>query len=98
MVENFEKSLLELDFASLRRQTFTPSPLRLDRFCDGKQRDGYRDNADRPFTAARHPCIGRGIPAESITIRGYAPAAAGRALGPSPPPDLRPWHPPRAAC
>jgi glycosidase len=58
MTEQIEKSLLELDFASLTRRTFTPSPaawedqvlyfLLLDRFSDGKEKDGYRDNADRP--------------------------------------------------
>ena len=58
MVENIEKSLLDVDFASLTRRTFTPSPaawedqvlyfLLLDRFSDGKEKDGYRDDADRP--------------------------------------------------
>jgi glycosidase len=58
MVENIEKSLQELDFASLTRRSFTPSPaawedqvlyfLLLDRFSDGREKDGYRDNADRP--------------------------------------------------
>ena len=55
MIEQIEKSLLELDFASLTRRTFTPSPaawedqvlyfLLLDRFSDGWEKDGYRDNA-----------------------------------------------------
>ena len=45
-----EKSLLELDFASLTRRTITPSPaawedqalyfLLLDRFSDGREKDG----------------------------------------------------------
>ena len=45
MTEQIEKSLLEIDFASLTRRTFTPSPaawedqvlyfLLLDRFSDG---------------------------------------------------------------
>lgn len=58
MIENIEKSLLELDFASLTRRTFTPSPaawedqvlyfLLLDRFSDGKEKEGYRDNGDHP--------------------------------------------------
>ena len=58
MAEKIEKSLLDLDFTSLTRRTFTPSPaawedqvlyfLLLDRFSDGKEKDGYRDNADRP--------------------------------------------------
>ena len=48
MAETIEKSLLELDFASLTRRKFTPSPaawedqvlyfLMLDRFSDGKDR------------------------------------------------------------
>jgi glycosidase len=55
MSEMIEKSLLELDFASLTRRSFTPSPaawedqalyfLMLDRFSDGKEKDGYRDEA-----------------------------------------------------
>jgi glycosidase len=58
MTETIEKSLLELDFASLTRRTFTPSPaawedqvlyfLLLDRFSDGKEKDGHRDNEGRP--------------------------------------------------
>ena len=65
MAEKIEKSLLELDFASLTRRTFTPSPaawedqvlyfLLLDRFSDGKERDGYRDNADRPVQGGSTP-------------------------------------------
>ena len=65
MVENIEKSLLELDFASLTRRTFTPSPaawedqvlyfLLLDRFSDGNEKDGYRDDADRPVQGGSTP-------------------------------------------
>src|SRR5260370_40744956 len=65
MTQTIEKSLLELDFASLTRRTFTPSPaawedqvlyfLLLDRFSDGKERDGYRDNADRPSQGSSTP-------------------------------------------
>jgi glycosidase len=65
MAESIEKSLLELDFASLRRQKFTPSPaawedqvlyfLLLDRFSDGKEKDGYRDVADRPMHGGSTP-------------------------------------------
>src|ERR1700758_269814 len=65
MVEHVEKSLLELDFASLTRGTFTPSPaawedqvlyfLLLDRFSDGKEKDGYRDDADRPVPGGSTP-------------------------------------------
>ena len=50
MEEKIEKSLLELDFASLTRRTFTPSPaawedqvlyfLLLDRFSDGREKGG----------------------------------------------------------
>src|SRR5215472_19237709 len=49
-----EKSLLDIDFASLRQRAFTPSPaawedqvlyfLLVDRFSDGNERGGYRDN------------------------------------------------------
>src|SRR5262245_49720563 len=65
MVVNIEKSLLEVDFASLTRRTFTPSPaawedqvlyfLLLDRFSDGKEKDGYRDDADRPVRDGSTP-------------------------------------------
>jgi glycosidase len=60
MAEIIEKSLSELDFASLTRRTFTPSPaawedqvvyfLLLDRFSDGKEKGGYRDAQDRPVS------------------------------------------------
>jgi glycosidase len=60
MPETIEKSLLELDFASLARRTFTPSPaawedqvlyfLLLDRFSDGKEKGGYRDGEGRPVS------------------------------------------------
>src|SRR5262245_38045731 len=65
MAEKIEKSLLELDFASLRRRTFTPSPsawedevlyfLLLDRFSDGKEQGGYRDAAGRPVDGGSTP-------------------------------------------
>ncbi len=65
MTEKIEKSLLELDFASLTRRTFTPSPaawedqvlyfLLLDRFSDGKEKDGYRDNEGRPVRTGVTP-------------------------------------------
>src|SRR6202162_2331133 len=58
MAETIEKSLLDLDFASLTRRTFTPSPaawedqvlyfLLLDRFSDGNEQGGYRNNDGRP--------------------------------------------------
>ena len=54
MADKIEKSLLELDFAALTRRTFTPSPAAwedqvvyfflVDRFSDGQEKDGYRDN------------------------------------------------------
>ena len=62
---DIEKSLLDLDFASLRQRKFTPSPaawedqvlyfLLLDRFSDGKEKDGYRDNEDRPVNSGTTP-------------------------------------------
>src|SRR5262245_25024628 len=65
MAEKIEKSLLELDFATLRRRTFTPSPaawedqvlyfLLLDRFSDGKEKGGYRDAADQPVNGGSTP-------------------------------------------
>ena len=65
MAETIEKSLLDLDFASLTRRTFTPSPaawedqvlyfLLLDRFSDGKEKGGYRDNDGRPVDAGVTP-------------------------------------------
>jgi glycosidase len=65
MAETIEKSLLELDFASLTRQKFTPSPagwedqvlyfLLLDRFSDGKEKDGYRDVQGRPVQTGSTP-------------------------------------------
>ncbi|MFZ1933750.1 MAG: alpha-amylase family glycosyl hydrolase [Thermoguttaceae bacterium] len=63
--EKIEKNLLELDFASLTRRTFTPSPaawedqvlyfLLLDRFSDGQEKDGYRDNKDHPVVTGTTP-------------------------------------------
>jgi hypothetical protein len=64
MVEHVEKSLLELDFASLTRRTFTPSPAAWE---------------DQVLYFARHHCIGPRMPGGSITTLGSAPAAAGRA-------------------
>ena len=65
MAERIEKSLLELDFASLTRRTFTPSPaawedqvlyfLLVDRFSDGREKDGHRDNEDRPVRTGVTP-------------------------------------------
>ncbi len=65
MAEKIEKSLLELDFGSLARRAFTPSPaawedqvlyfLLLDRFSDGNEKNGYRDNEDRPVESGSTP-------------------------------------------
>jgi hypothetical protein len=65
MAEKIEKSLLELDFASLTRRAFTPSPaawedqilyfLLLDRFSDGKENGGYQDNEGRAVSGGVTP-------------------------------------------
>jgi glycosidase len=65
MTEKIEKSLLELDFASLRQRKYTPSPaawedqvlyfLLVDRFSDGQEKDGYRDNEDRQVRSGSTP-------------------------------------------
>jgi glycosidase len=65
MSDTIEKSLLDIDFASLTRRTFTPSPaawedqvlyfLLLDRFSDGNECGGHRDNEDRPVTSGATP-------------------------------------------
>jgi hypothetical protein len=65
MTKTIERSLQELDFASLKRRTFIPSPaawedqvlyfLLLDRFSDGNEKDGYRDDADRPVQDGSTP-------------------------------------------
>src|SRR5690349_8637542 len=65
MSRTVEKSLLDIDFASLRRQSFTPSPaawedqvlyfLMLDRFSDGKEKGSYADVAGRPVETGATP-------------------------------------------
>jgi glycosidase len=65
VTEAIERSLLEIDFSALIRRKFTPSPaawedqvlyfLLLDRFSDGKEKDGYRDNQDRPVSGGSTP-------------------------------------------
>jgi glycosidase len=65
MAETIEKSLLDLDFAALTQRAFTPSPaawedqvlyfLLLDRFSDGKEQGGYRDNEGRPVSGGGTP-------------------------------------------
>ena len=54
--------------------------LLFDRFSDGNEKDGYRDN-DGPSGEPRAPRRSTGpmTPAGSITTRGSTPAAAGRA-------------------
>jgi glycosidase len=65
MSEKIEKSLQELDFASLKQRKFTPSPaawedqvlyfLLLDRFSDGNEKGGYRDEGNRPVRGGSTP-------------------------------------------
>jgi glycosidase len=65
MSRHIEKSLLDLDFASLTRGPFTPSPaawedqvlyfLMLDRFSDGNERGGYADTSGRPVNTGATP-------------------------------------------
>lgn len=65
MAEKIERSLQELDFTSLTQGTFTSSPaawedqvlyfLLLDRFSDGKEKDGYRDIHDQPVPTGTTP-------------------------------------------
>jgi glycosidase len=60
-----EKSLLDIDFASLTRGPFTPSPtawedqvlyfLMLDRFSNGDERGGYADVSGRPVDTGTTP-------------------------------------------
>ena len=65
MPEGIEKSLLELDFAGLTRRKFTPSPaawedqvlyfLLIDRFSDGNEVGGHRDNDGHPVKTGKTP-------------------------------------------
>lgn len=65
MSRQIEKSLLDIDFANLTRGVFTPSPaaweeqvlyfLLVDRFSDGNERGGYRDNSGRPVQSGTIP-------------------------------------------
>jgi len=65
MAETVEKSLLDLDFAALTQRRFTPSPaawedqvvyfLLLDRFSDGKEQGGYRDDDGHPVSGGVTP-------------------------------------------
>jgi glycosidase len=65
VTHEIEKSLLDIDFASLTRRTFTSSPaawedqvlyfLLLDRFSDGNESGGHRDSEGRPVTSGTTP-------------------------------------------
>lgn len=65
MTDEIEKSLLDIDFASLTQRTFTPSPaawedqvlyfLLLDRFSNGNESGGHRDTEGRPVTSGTTP-------------------------------------------
>ena len=65
MSEKIEKSLLEIDFEALTAQKHTPSPeawedqviyfLLVDRFSDGSERGGYRDNSGNLVTSGATP-------------------------------------------
>jgi len=89
MTEKIEKSLLEVDFAQLTRRKFTPSPaawedqvlyfLLLDRFSDGKEKAGYRDNDDRPVNTGVTRFTSRRTLGKLITMPGLVPAANGKA-------------------
>src|SRR5246127_4662550 len=80
MPETIEKSLLEIDFASLTRRTFTPSPaawedqvlyfLLLDRFSDGNEQGGYHDEEGRPGPCDYHNWFRAGGGWQGGTLRG----------------------------
>jgi glycosidase len=65
MPTNAPKSIAEIDFASLIKREYTPSPdcwtdqvlyfLILDRFSDGNEKGGYRDSQDQPVTVGTTP-------------------------------------------
>ncbi len=65
MSSQIEKSLLDIDFATLTRGPFTPSPaawedqvlyfLMLDRFSDGNENGGYGDITGRPIKTGTTP-------------------------------------------
>src|SRR6476620_10413165 len=65
MSREVEKSLLDIDFASLTRGPFTPSPaawedqvlyfLMLDRFSDGNESGGHADVAGGPVKSGSTP-------------------------------------------
>jgi len=65
MSEKIEKSLLDIDFAALTARKFNPSPaawedqvlyfLLVDRFSDGNEGGGYRDNSGNPVSSGSTP-------------------------------------------
>src|SRR5271157_4186437 len=65
MSEEIEKSLLDIDFAALTARKFNLSPaawedqvlyfLLVDRFSDGNERGGYRDNSGNPVSSGSTP-------------------------------------------
>jgi len=65
MSEKIEKSLLDIDFASLTAREFIPSPaawedqvlyfLLVDRFSDGNEAGGYHDNNGNPVPSGTTP-------------------------------------------
>jgi glycosidase len=65
MSEEIEKSLLDIDFAALTTRKYTPSPaawedqvlyfLLVDRFSDGNEQGGYRDNNGNPVSSGGTP-------------------------------------------
>jgi hypothetical protein len=62
-----ERSLLDIDFASLRRRVFTPAPpawenqvsyfLLVDRFADGNERGGHLDKDGHPVDGGKSNCF-----------------------------------------
>ena len=62
---NPPRSIYDIDFDELTKRKFTPSPdswndqvlyfLMLDRFSDGSERGGFRDNAGKPVKGGRTP-------------------------------------------
>lgn len=81
MSRGVEKSLLEIDFASLTRGPFTPSPaawedqvlyfLMLDRFSDGNEQGGYADASGRIVESEQpHHCGVRDRHLERKTLPG----------------------------
>jgi glycosidase len=84
--EEIEKSLRELDFAALTRRAFTPSPAAwedqvvyfflLDRFSDGQERDGYRDNENLAHRSGTTPLY-RPDDTEKVDYDSWVRAGAG---------------------